>query len=132
MRTRGKGGGGGRGGGKGEGGGGETRGNTITSQGKLEVNGRWTPKGLADKDNSNEAQQTGRTLSTNVVEPCLKSLNEIVRAIRGMKGSSYEKGGARELATEPHPHLAHLPLIQFVRAGTQAELHAREEVSPVL
>ncbi len=49
-----------------------------------------------------------------------------------MKGSSYEKGGARELATMPHPHLAQLPLIQFIHAGMQAELHAREEVSPIL
>jgi hypothetical protein len=39
MRMRGKGGGGGR----------ATRGNATTSQDKLEVNGKQTPKGLADK-----------------------------------------------------------------------------------
>jgi hypothetical protein len=42
---------------------------------------------------------------------------------------------ARELlppAAEPCPHLAQLPLVQFVRAGARAELCAREEISPVL
>jgi hypothetical protein len=67
VRTRGK----GRGRGGGRGGGGATRCDAATSQGKLEVNRRRMPKGLADKDNNNEALQTGRTLSTNAVKPYL-------------------------------------------------------------
>ncbi len=54
--------------GKGRGGGGTTRGDWKTSQGKLEVNGRWEPKGLTDKDDNNKALQTGRKLSANAIE----------------------------------------------------------------
>jgi hypothetical protein len=82
VRTRGKGG----------GGGGATRGNTTTSQGKLEVNRRQTPKGLADKDYNDEAPQTGRILSANAVKP-LNLSNKITRVIRGMEGSTYRRGG---------------------------------------
>ncbi len=99
MRTR----------GKGQEGGGAKRGNAATIQGKLEVNERRTPKGLASKDNNDKAPQTGRTFSTNAVEPCLKLLNEMAGAIREMEGSSNKRGGARELlppTTGPCPQRA--------------------------
>jgi hypothetical protein len=78
----------------------------------VEVNGRQTPKELADKDNNNKAPQTGGRLSTNAVKPCLNLSHKKTRAIRGMEGRSYKKGGARELllpATKPPPHLTQPP-----------------------